>query len=428
MKKRTVSVIAILLLLTSCLTACRAPEAKTQEKETGFKPSLDPKTACTIQVAGHYSNFEALEDEFNLFSSYYPEVSLVYSCLDNYNGIIARALESSEAPDIFFTFPWMIDRADLQPLFDRTEDLSSFLDLSCIRDGLLTPDHAGRISCVPVFATTYGMLVNEEIFVREGLSVPKTYSELLSVCEALKKAGYSSPVLGYNRDSFLLYPMCFPYFCSQIRENKQAVSDMNALLPASGEAMRPMLELTADFMGHGYVDLDECNTFENDYQAVIMRFFEGNVPMMMASAGTVSGTQKRESQSEAFSSHPFTYSFHPVPSTDDGGFFMDQVALCFSVNKNSPNLDMVEEYMRFLISEQELNRMASSKRMVTTCKNMSLDRIYAPFGELDEKHIIHIKDIGLMDAPDIQVRKAGWAVSNGRMTTDEAIAAFGNLP
>ena len=59
---------------------------------------------------------------------------------------------------------------------------------------------------------------------------------------------------------------------------------------------RGALELVDDFMSRGYVDLDGCSQLENDYNAVIMRFFEGDVPMMMASANTVSGTEKRESQ------------------------------------------------------------------------------------------------------------------------------------
>ena len=83
-------------------------------------------------------------------------------------------------------------------------------------------------------------------------------------------------------------------------------------------------------MGHGYVDLEECGKLEKDYEPVILRFFEGDVPMMMAKAGTVSGTQKREGKSEAFTAHPFKYSFRPVPSTEEGGYFLETVSMGFA--------------------------------------------------------------------------------------------------
>ena len=175
------------------------------------------------------------------------------------------------------------------------------------------------------------------------------------------------------------------------------------------------------------MDLDSCNQLENDYNAVIMRFFEGDVPMMMASANTVSGTEKRESQSEAFTAHPFRYSYCPVPSTEKGGYFLNSVSIGFAVNRHSANLDMANEFMRFLITTDELNLMAQTKRMVTPCTDMSLDGVYASFGKIDEQRIINLSELGIADVPDTQVRKAGWLVSNGKMTVDEAIEAFGTL-
>ena len=46
---------------------------------------------------------------------------------------------------------------------------------------------------------------------------------------------------------------------------------------------------------------------------------------------------------------------------------------------------------------------------------------------ISPSHVINQSELGLDDAPDQQVRKAGWQVSNGNMTVDEAVAAFGTL-
>ena len=149
--------------------------------------------------------------------------------------------------------------------------------------------------------------------------------------------------------------------------------------------------------------------------------------MMMTTGSTVSGTEKRQSKSEAFTAHPFKYSFHPVPSTEEGGFFFNEISLSLGVNKNSSNLDMVNEFMRFLVSTGELNEMAKAKRLVTPCEDMSLDVMFAPFGVLDSQRIINQAELGLLEAPASQVNKAGKQVSDGSITVDEAVASFGSI-
>ena len=378
-----------------------------------FTPALDPGASLSLLIAGHYDNFEAIEAEFARFREYYPNVKLRYEKIDDYNNNIAKALRlGEEAPDLFFTYPSMVGQERFQRVLDAAEDLSDpalGLDLGNIRDHLLLRGEDGGVFMVPVFCETYGMMVNEDIFEKENLQIPGTYQELLQACETLKNAGYASPMMGFNGSNFLLYPLFFPYFLAQIRGNETAIADLNAMQPAAGEYMRSALELEADFMSHGYVDLEACNQLDKDYDPVILRFFEGDVPMMLAKGGTVSGTEKRESRSEAFQAHPFRYSFCPVPSTDEGGYFMDMVSMGFSVNRSSEQLEMANEFMRFLVNTGALNRMAQAKRMVTPCKDTSLDPVYAAFGALAPDHIINVAELGLLDAPGVSPAPAHFS-------------------
>ena len=414
--------LVLVLVLALCLTGCAGKEAKKQE---GFAPKLDTKADCTITVSGHYENFEALETEFNRFAEYYPNVNMKYVYMDDYKNNIATALESSEAPDIFFTYSSWGDAEYAQA--ENLADPATGIDLSCIRESLLYKDAAGNVPTVPVYTTTYGMLVNEEIFEKNKIAIPKTYDELIAACDALKAAGYASPIMAYNNGSEMLFPMFYPYFCAQIQGKEDVIRKMNNMEEGAGEYMRSALELAADFMSRGYIDLESCSQIANNYEALILRFFEGDVPMMMASGNTVSGTEKREKKSEAFTAHPFKYSYHPVPSTKEGGYFLNLVSIGFAVNKNSQNLEMANEFMRFLVTPGEMNRMAQAKRMVTPCTDMSLDGVYAAFGGMDASRVINMSELGLADTPDAQVRKAGWQVSNGTMTVDEAVAAFGTI-
>ena len=422
--KRALSLLLI-VVVAFLLIGCN------KDKDEGFKPSLDKEVAGSINIVGHYDNFEALEEVFDRFNEYYPNVKLKYTYLDGYNRAIATTLAGNAAPDIYFTYPWMMNDSSYDSLFLNAEDLSDKslkINLSCIRDGLLSKDSYGKVSLVPIYTTTYGMMVNENIFEKEGISVPKTYNELISACDKLKQAGYSNPVMGYNNENTsMLYSLFFPYFCGSIAGNKEAINALNSLDASAGEYMRSSLNIISDFISRGYVNLDECNALENDYNAVIMRFFEGDIPMMFSSVNTVSGTKKREIKSDAFTANPFKYSFYPVPSTDQGGYFLNNISIGFTVNKNSANLDVTNEFMRFLVSTSELNAMANNKRMVSPAKEMDLNDIYRAFDEMSDSRIIYLYDLGLADDPDVQMRRAGAQVTNGTMTVDEAVNAFGTF-
>ena len=149
--------------------------------------------------------------------------------------------------------------------------------------------------------------------------------------------------------------------------------------------------------------------------------------MMGCSGDTVSGTKKRESRSEAFIANPFTYTFVPVPMSDEGSVFLDMSNLQFSVNKDSAEKDMANEFMRFLITPRELNRMAQNKGLMSPTKDLSFNSIYAAFGDIPESRILSPEVIGLTDDAVIQLRMAVYFVGKGEMTIDEAIAGYGTF-
>ena len=69
MRKMIFALVAALMAL--CLAACGAQKSESTASKAGeFQPSLDKNTACQINVAGSYSNFEALEAEFDRFNEY----------------------------------------------------------------------------------------------------------------------------------------------------------------------------------------------------------------------------------------------------------------------------------------------------------------------------------------------------------------------
>ncbi|MBR2853257.1 MAG: carbohydrate ABC transporter substrate-binding protein [Clostridia bacterium] len=428
MRKTLCTILAVLLAIVpmACLSLAQA------ESAGAFQPRLDPDTSCTITVIGSYSNFEALEAEFDRFNEFYPDVELNYTKPDDYNNLLGTVLESSNAPNIFFSYQWMCGNEKYQQACDHMEDLSDpalGLELSCLRPGLVSYDTDGRLLMVPIFARNYGMLVNNDLFAKEGLQVPTTWEELQAVCEAFLAKGYASPMMGYSADSSgcLMNILVYPEVVATLAGDSEALRTANEMNPAAGEYMRPALESMMQLIGKGYINLEKCGEISDNYTQVILRFFEGDVPMMICTGDTVSGTGKRESQSEAFSKAPFTYSFTPIPMSEAGGYFIDSPSIQFSVNKTCDNLDMTNEFMRFLVSRQELNEMASVKRLVTPTTDLSFDSVYAPFGQVPAERILSPEAIGITDPLAAQIRIAAYQVGTGAITVDQAVSQYGSF-
>ena len=435
MRKNIVRCLLVLstVLVAVGLVACAGSSgsSETPSEQTGeqqsFAPSLDSSTKGSLSVAGSYDNFEALEAEFDKFNEYYPDVELSYTKLDDYNNVVSTALSSDDAPDIYFAHDFMLGSDSYSAVFEHAEDLADpalNIDLSCVRPSLLYKDEAGACPMVPIFSSTSGILVNEDLFKKEGISIPTTYDELLAACDAFNKAGYPTPILTYNVPS-AYGNLVGELMYSNASKDPEMVEKLNTLDPAAGEYMRPVLETVNDMTEKGCFNFDVCNELEDGYNALILRFFEGDIPMALASGDTASGTAKRESQSEAFTANPFSYALYPLTLTNGGACLLDKPSVQFAVNKESENLDIANEFMRFLVNRQELNDIARAKRLLTTTPDLAYDGTYAPFSEIDSTRIISTNEIGLADDVTIQYRVAAYQVANGEASIDEAIAGFG---
>ena len=404
-------------------------KSKKAKAEKPFEPALATDTKATIKVYGNYSNFEALEAEFDRFNQIYPEVELTYSYLDNYNKVIVSSLLSDEASDIFFFFPWMKNNAQYESLLEVAEDLSLSelnINLDCISEGNLLKVANDKTPMLPMFSQGYGMLVNEDLFTKENLKVPTTLSELLDVCQKLKAAGYKSPIMGYTEGASSIFSsIAYPYSHYLVKDDAKAQEELNNMNPAAGEYIRPLYEFVNTLKEKGCIDFEYCKQeIKDNYNAVIMRFFEGDVPMMLMYDDVASGAKKRESKSEAFTAAPFKYRMYPTPFTDKGGVFISNTGRGFAVNSNSKQLAMTNEFIRFLAQTKELNNLAYVKHLIPITKDFSSDELFAPM----EKGIkVYANTTILSDDVQKQIRTGCNKIANKSMTVDEAVKKYGTF-
>ncbi len=96
----------------------------------------------------------------------------------------------------------------------------------------------------------------------------------------------------------------------------------------------------------------------------------------------------------------------------------------FSVNKKSGNLEMANEFMRFLLRTEELNNLAMIKRLITCSTVYSFDDVYAPLGNTE--HLYQL-ELGILDNTYSQLRMAAYRVLRNKMTVDEAVENYGSF-
>ena len=89
---------------------------------------------------------------------------------------------------------------------------------------------------------------------------------------------------------------------------------------------------------------------------------------------------------------------------------------------------MANEFMRFLISKKELSNMAGLKRLITPVDDFSADELYSALADIPSDRSFTDKETGLLDPAVRQFRAAIYAVGNGGMTVDDAVASYGILP
>ena len=374
--KRVAAGLAAALLLTT--TGCAAGGSS---KQQDFQPSLDTEKEVQFNVLGYFENFEALDQVMNDFSAYYPNATFVYQRVRD-NDEVAY-LEVNTDVDLFMTSGDLLHRQDAA-LPQYCVDLSEKnIDLSAIAPEMLQA-HAvdGKQLSVPIGQNIRGLAVNTTLLKKEGLAVPRNLPEFLNALSVLKAKGYT-PIQGPTGMVYaeVTSGMIFSGLCEgqPLREALKK-GDMDA----AEQAVLPAMELMDTLVENGYTDPALNAAYPDDnYDGSILRFFEGDVPFWVCNTEKVSGMKKRESKSETFKEQPFTYSFIYAPVSEAGQYTYREPWFGFAANKTGKNADYAVEFLRFLATQAESNRIADIKGVPSVAKDGAGSAIYAKV--LDEK-------------------------------------------
>ena len=342
-------------------------------KEVTFTPRLDTEQTATLEISGFMGNFEALDQVMNAFNEIYPNVTFYYD--HNSAFMLPQYLENNGGNDIFMANDQNIKQGD------QDYDVQEWcLDLSGedVNTDAVWPEALqdctvdGKLLRLPVAMNPCGIVVNKTLLKREGLSVPQNYEEFLSVLAALKEKGYV-PLQG--SEQHLYGEMMVNMAMNVLNETDGAVEALQAGEDSAVETILPVFQKLQTIIDNGYTDYDlNCTYPVDNYDGSILAFFDGEMPFYVCNSECVSGMKKRESKSETFSASPFEYEFVYAPLGENGVYAYTEPWYGFCVNKNSDEKELAVEFLRFMMTTEQLDSMGSNKGMPSAVVNGANER------------------------------------------------------
>jgi len=187
MKMKTVVLGLVILLVASSVFAKGTLESTTT-------PQIAAPTTTLQFWTWRPEDVDFYAKQIALFEAQNPTIKVVQTAQKNteYNTILAASLAGGAGPDVFQGRAYgglatFADSGYLEPLEAWLPELKNYSATSLL--GATSPTD-GKIYGSPAVSQTVFMYYNKAIYKELGLSIPKSWAELIANFDAMKKAGY----------------------------------------------------------------------------------------------------------------------------------------------------------------------------------------------------------------------------------------------
>jgi len=233
MRRRILTTTAIAAVIALALSAC-APSSSSNDTGSGDDVTLKVWSWRTEDI-------EAYNRIFDIFEEQNPGITVEFEAFQNteYNQILTTGLAGSDGPDVPMVRAYgqlqpNIEAGQLEPIDGKVDGLDAIAP-SVIAGAQGKAD--GKTYAVPLATQTLQMFYNKAIFKEQGLSVPTTWDEFISVNDKLNAADITPMALGAKDDWML------PIFADIVGSARYGGSEFEA----------KMLAGTTDFNDPDYV-------------------------------------------------------------------------------------------------------------------------------------------------------------------------------
>ncbi|MDO4284443.1 MAG: extracellular solute-binding protein [Eubacteriales bacterium] len=295
----------------------------------------------SITVWEHSNSFEsALEAVVAGFSEKYPDVEVEWEIKDGdtYYSLLSTAIQSGEAPDVFWTNGTsssnMADLVSNGALMDLSGEID-FSDLE--QDSLQIATIDGKQYSVPwMTLDTRCCYYNKDIFEQEGWTVPTTFDEFEELLAKQKEAGYT-PISQCLTDTWSILFTYEPVLAAMEPEYVKGLADYS--VKATDEPAANALNKMLEWKDAGYYG---DNVMGVNGDATILAFTTGKAVMYIGgswSTSTISGNNP-----------DLNYGAFQIPDNNGTRGMVGTYANGFSIYQDTENAEAAKAFVQYCAS------------------------------------------------------------------------------
>jgi raffinose/stachyose/melibiose transport system substrate-binding protein len=358
------------ILLLTVLLALFPIMAFGAPEEITFWYSANAADPNDLTVKWHNNNLA-------LFKQQHPEIAVnatVVSNGDEYLNKISTAMAAGEAPDVFQT--WMSGR--LKPFVDagRVMALDSVIASSpdlkktINKSYLDTATFGGKAYALPNSLTAEVIFYNKAIFKQYGLSVPKTWNDLMKIVATLHAKGVVPFSLG-NSDP---WPGTIPYMAIF---DRLAGKDLYVKVCLENKALwtDPAFTKAAQYL----LKLRDAGAFPDNFNS--LSYNEGKVLFASAKAAMwFMGTWETADLYAKLGKDLSFFNFPAIPGPDGTGkaegCLLNKDA-GFAISADTKHSAAAATFLSFMFSAARQKEWAENGNLITT-QNVPFDKSKVP--------------------------------------------------
>ena len=324
---------------TSSAAVSESAEATGTTKTTETAEAAGNDLSGSLTIWEHNTSFEtSLQGVIDGFKKKYPNIDVEYEFKDGdqYYNLLNIAVQSGDAPDIFWTngtatnnMSELVKADALLPLTDVVD--TSELPENCLAIGTLDGTlYSVPWSCVDTRACYY----NKDIFEKEGFAIPKTFSEFEELLQKEKDAGYIPISLdsGSSWDLLFAYEPVLSAYDSAYTEGLADYS-----VKATDQPARDCMNEMLSWRDKGYFGDNFLGVTDGD--AMVLTFTNGDAAMCLAGSW--------DANTFTDNNPNLKLGAFQIPDKDGKTGMVGTNANGFSVFKNSANLDAAKAFIQY---------------------------------------------------------------------------------
>lgn len=371
--KKAIATLAAFAICASVLAGCAAPTSSSTPAQTSSTPAASASTDAgtgepvVLELFYQKPNHEVVQKIIDMFEVENPGIEIEMNVITSDAGKQAfqTRMATNQPMDLLQHWP---SQAEFRQLAEegRFVDLSGEAFLSNVMDGPLELSKVdGKVMSVPLSVNTAGIIYNKTMFKDNNLEVPKTWAELINVCETLQKNGIT-PMIFDNGSKSSVSQKAHILSSSVSDKTWNAYDTYVGIHTGSGKNVAD--DEKTKLIAERLLELNKYaqkDSFGADGSTAVNAFSNGEGAMM------INGTWMQVTIEE--NNPDLDFGFFPIPNTDGPTGIISGIDPCFAALKGAKHEAEAVKFLEFLC-RPEINQIyIDAEKAPSAIKGVTVD-------------------------------------------------------